>query len=450
MKVALTTVIFFLGSFAEGWWVSSTKKIKFTARDSQRCRRRPIPSFTPSIIRGRSRWVWQTAALEDDLSVDRLTAEELPLELRERINKYLAVRQREIAARSGGDDDNSDDTKDTEEQGRRVVGLQEGGRGSVGIVSTNTKATSPNAVFDFLGVDPVSKKRKEELAKSGGLGDPLSYGELRRLGFDDLVEPILNMGGYVAVSVALGLEVAPVPVQVEPNWGISLDDEGEDLGLALGDSLEEALARAAEKDRLRRVAKEAAAGGTGLAGREEATRGGPRSGTTGLPEAPARFARVKARPSAEEAEAAAKAAAEAAALRNQPLELGLGQRAWIFAVCAVLAVAWGSTSTDIIAHGGIGGIGGGGLVFPTAAFVDAVNTCREASVGLAIANVACASICVRFAVERRRSVPMWVVKCALAGPTALWELRVLEPLVDSTATAQSPIESLNNGRDSTD
>ena len=128
-------------------------------------------------------------------------------------------------------------------------------------------------MFDFLGVDPVSKKRRDELAKSGGLGDPLSYGELRRLGFDDLVDvshtatlslhdssharaitnniaryqstnnmcgsmdrsidrltnqsmrlqPIMACGGYVAVSVALDLEVAPVPVRKEPDWGLQLE-----------------------------------------------------------------------------------------------------------------------------------------------------------------------------------------------------------------------------------
>ena len=57
-----------------------------------------------------------------------------------------------------------------------------------------------------------------------------------------------------------------------------------------------------------------------------------------------------------------------------------------------------------------------------------MNACREASVGLVVANIACTGLGVTFAAERRRSVPVWAAKCALAGPAALWELRVLEPL----------------------
>ena len=35
---------------------------------------------------------------------------------------------------------------------------------------------------------------------------------------------------------------------------------------------------------------------------------------------------------------------------------------------------------------------------------------------------------VSYALERRRSVPIWLAKLILAGPAALWELRLLEPL----------------------
>jgi hypothetical protein len=182
-------------------------------------RRRRILSTTPVISASSSSSSSSSSVGDGTTSVKRLTAEAVPAQLMSRIDEYLSVREADAAAATTA--------TTTAERGGETGAAAAGG------------SAEKNAVFDFLGVDPVSKKRKDELAKLGASGDPLSYGELRRLGFDDLVAPIMALGGYVAVSVALGLEVAPVPVQVEPDWGLSLGgDEEEELGLALGDSLE--------------------------------------------------------------------------------------------------------------------------------------------------------------------------------------------------------------------
>jgi len=245
-------------------------------------------------------------------------------------------------------------------------------------------ATSP--VLDFLSIQPVSKKRRAEAA-SRGAPDILSYGELHRLGFSDLIDPILDMGGYVKVSKILGIETTPSPVKVKVE--LSLLGPEETPGVSLGSSLEERLSEAAFKK-----------------GREAGSSGDIKA-RQGMPVAPSIIANVKVKSENDDNE-------EQLTRIIQPFELSALQRTYAIFAAAIISLGWGHASADAVARDMI-----------SSAIPD---ICRDISAGIIVGNVLSAVLSIRNAIEKQRQVPLWVFKSILAGPASFFELQTLGPI----------------------
>ena len=252
-------------------------------------------------------------------------------------------------------------------------------------------------LFDFLGIEPVPKKRKEALKKDQQAlsCDPLSYAELRRLGFSDLVEPIMDLGGYVAVSNALGIEVASLPPPPPP-LELALMQKEEVKGMALGASLENMMASAD-------FTKGRESPATDLDDNLP-----PRA--RGMTLAPAKYERVRVRARGDDEVMENEEGIPA----GRHVELTLSQRLYAVVMAACFALAWGHASDEALSRGLLDVAVRGG--------------CQDASFGLAAASALSAVLSVRLALERGRSVPYWLFKSALAGPASLLELRPLPPL----------------------
>jgi hypothetical protein len=271
-----------------------------------------------------------------------------------------------------------------------------------------------NPVLEWLGVNPVSETRKEQSLEAYGprSTDPLSYGELKKYGFDDLVDPIMDLGGYVVVSNALNIEVAPLPVRKKTAMApLNLVDEA--AGLCVGLALEEKIAASL-------AARPKAAVALSNEAKQQPPQKGVETGSVAavlklydeggappvmkraLQEPPAVYERVTpAKP------------VEVKPVK-QPFELGLGQRAYVVGAAAVVALAWGHASSDAVATG---------LFTPSL-----VDTCRALSLGVAVGNCGSAILSVRLSLERGRAVPLWLFKSVLAGPMAISELSRLDPI----------------------
>lgn len=254
------------------------------------------------------------------------------------------------------------------------------------------KVEATNPVFEFVGYEPVSKKRKKKLEDSlPSLVDPLSYGELRRLGFEDLVDPIFDLGGYVAVSLQMGISVAPLPPpKPAPDMGLIREEEAP--GLALGAALDERMATASAS-RGRLASAKSRVGDFDM---------------RGMPDAPGRYSKVKSK-SAKEAEKAAK---EDATIRlAQPLEIPLAQRTYAIVVAASAALGWGHASPLAVSSGILG--------------AGVIDLSQFLSCGLIVGNALAAVLAVQAASKYGRKPQIWAFKAVLGGPLTLLELRSL-------------------------
>jgi len=220
--------------------------------------------------------------------------------------------------------------------------------------------------------------------------DPLSYFELRRCGFDELIDPIMDIGGYVRVSNELGLEVAPLPL-AKPRQNLNILPPEEASGLALGDALETKMASAAfTKGRDRRQAID-----------DKLT--GKKGSPPGLEKL-----RIKSR----------KVAAKKVKATRQPIEFGIFERTYAAVFAVTTSIGWGIASNEAIAR----------------SLLDAslVDIFQSISLGLIAGNAISSVLSAQLAVGRQRSVPIWVFKSLLAGPASLLKLRSLGTIDDPT------------------
>jgi hypothetical protein len=252
-----------------------------------------------------------------------------------------------------------------------------------------------------------------------GSPDALEYSELRAYGYQYLVEPIMNAGGYVAVSNALGIPISPMARRNRRGYEkgeqpLLLQPPQERQGfLALGGSLDERIEAAAA------AAPKAAALRTSLFDKQAAMDPEERAARRRARDAPP--APLYPRSPAQQAAAAARAAEQDAAAAAPPAErlaLSAVQRAYLLATAAATAVGYGRASAEAVAAHGL----------PQ----DAVQAAAAVSLVLLLANAGSAVLSLRLAISRGRSAPLWGLKAALTGPVCLSELRLLGPLQPSS------------------
>lgn len=235
-------------------------------------------------------------------------------------------------------------------------------------------------------------------SKHDALVDPLSYSELIRLGFDDLVEPIIKEGGYVAVSMLLGLKVSTLPQsnQDEPmaksEFQTRRSIEGE---LSLGSALE---------DKISEVSL--------------------------IRSTPARFeAGIKSFPRDDLMDFPARSEKSKLKLPEESVVFTLPERMYFIALSSSLALGSGHASSEAILRGFLN---------------PAIQETAEAiSFGFLVANVLSAVLSIRLASERRRAVSLWVFKSCCCGPLSLFELRGLSTKIDAAVDENN--DELNNG-----
>jgi len=261
-----------------------------------------------------------------------------------------------------------------------------------------------SGMLDMLGIDPgkESRKRREKLypASSPAPESPLSYAELRRLGFGDLVDPIMAAGGYLAISRELGISIERRRPPPSPAPVLAADEEIQG-GLALGGALDDKLAQASST----RGRKSDPSASSSV----EAPR------VRGMPEAPQVYTNVgkRARIAIGEEEAE-----EEEAIIQEFFLLNLAQRGYSLLGASVLAIGWGHATIEAIAAGWMS------------------QTAQEVASNLAlvvvVSNVACMAFSIRLAMDKQRSVMIWFLKCFMSGPTALAELFHSPGLGDDT------------------
>ena len=105
----------------------------------------------------------------------------------------------------------------------------------------------------FMSLNSLLPKEREESEYEKLELDPLSYEELIRFGRDDLIDPIINLGGYEAVSRKLDVPIFPkrikasvLQARAERAELFKAKPEPEGM-LALGDSFEDKLAESVAK-----------------------------------------------------------------------------------------------------------------------------------------------------------------------------------------------------------
>ena len=269
-------------------------------------------------------------------------------------------------------------------------------------------------MFDWFGYDPKKDVKKQGDTRNvfeEQAPDPLSYGELRRLGYyDALAAPIVELGGYVAVSKAVGVPIAKLTARKKAKFGsLMIDDEP--LGLTLGSALDDELSKAAEKPAAGEAAAGAGAGSGDGARSNAAAMGATASATTtsvrlGMPEAP------KVIPNAAPRGPDGEFIQPAPVMAPETFEFGALQRIYLVAFAASSAFAWGHATDQAIAYG-----------VPE----DLRFYTRVLSALLVVANVASTVGCSKLATDRERGVVLWGFKGLLGGPAALLELNGMGP-----------------------
>mmetsp|Transcript_18275 Transcript_18275/g.57475 ORF Transcript_18275/g.57475 Transcript_18275/m.57475 type:complete len:433 (-) Transcript_18275:1326-2624(-) len=153
-------------------------------------------------VRGRAMWSW--SRLEEDEGGQSLVGSgSVSSELRAKIEEYLSVRSSRLA-------------KERTMREKRVAERE--------AATSNAVWRAGNALFSLESLLP-------EVPEDDGENEALAYTELERFGYSGLVEEIMDAGGHVAVSRALGIRVrgraepvvpeAPEP-RLEPSRGLAL------------------------------------------------------------------------------------------------------------------------------------------------------------------------------------------------------------------------------------
>ncbi|KAG5182434.1 hypothetical protein JKP88DRAFT_348878 [Tribonema minus] len=252
----------------------------------------------------------------------------------------------------------------------------------------------------------------EEPVEWDGAPDPLEYSELRAYGYQYLVEPIMNAGGYIAVSNRLGVHVTPKSRRRRAAFApgeepkLLRPSDAKEGFLALGSALDERMEaaaaaapqRAAERS-ARLFEKQALMDADERAARRDAAEAAPVY-RRAAPEV------VAARAAAD----AAADAADAAALPRERIGLSALQRAYVLATAVSAAVGFGRGTPAAVDVG-----------LPEAA----VQAAAAVGFALLLANAGSAVLSARMASRGGRGVVHWALKGALAGPVSVAELRGL-------------------------
>ena len=289
----------------------------------------------------------------------RLYAEGVPAALEGDIRAYLAERERVIA---------SGEVVDPAAAAREAA-------------TSNPVWRAGNAMLSLESLLPKESEDDES-------GDALSYTELQKFGYGSLIEPIMDCGGYVAVSRSLGVAYS-LPKKPKEQSDDYVRD-GPQRAVSLGGSKEDKLAAIAALNatqiKLDRAAKEARRAERGAA---------PSAGALRLEQA---MREKAARPAAPPKPVEKKVWPAVLA----PASLGLAGRAYAVLVLALLAVPGAPATAQLFAQLGVG---------------DVDLTALEAAGAACLAgNVAAAAL----AVSRKPPRPAFAAaRCLFAGPLAL-------------------------------
>ncbi|CAM9401372.1 unnamed protein product [Choristocarpus tenellus] len=276
-------------------------------------------------------------------------------------------------------------------------------------------AVPRSPVLEYLSIDPktVMFTEDEEPEEWEGEQDVLAYSELSRYGYDYLVDPMMSQGGYIEASRRMGIplkerflkdkeyyERIRPPVQVQ-------DEPPKDGFLTLGSALEQRIESVAAVDREQRNSKlfekqammdksSEAVKVFGVKKKTSSAASGPSE--VDLKTTPVRGSATLVEPN----------------VPPQPLTLSLLQRSYVVSFAACSAVGFGQGTNKAIE---LGLLPDGVVAIATAASLVLLGVNAASAVGSGyIAN------------NLGRSVPLWVLKSALAGVTSVLELKRLGPL----------------------
>lgn len=235
---------------------------------------------------------------------------------------------------------------------------------------------------------------------------PLAYVDLKRYGFEDLIEPIIERGGPVVVGEELlGLNWKPEkevwdqslrPTR-EETW--ALDMRG---SLMLGGALEDKLAAAESLD-LERLKQEARL-------KEEL-----RSQQSIAPESAGEGEDYRSN-----SRALTKKFKLEKTAKGDRFSLTVPQRAYFLLVSALFAFAYGKSSKDLASQG-------------------IVENCRVIFPVVALANLGSSAVCAVEASRREKNAVMWAAKGLLGGPLVLSQMRKASYSVDQISTSHQNI-----------
>ncbi|CAM9631249.1 unnamed protein product [Phaeothamnion confervicola] len=315
-------------------------------------------------------------------------------------------------------------------------------KSSEGSASGNT-----NPLLSFFSVDPSASRKPDPFAEDAnteeelewvGEPDALSYSELTRYGYRYLIEPMMDQGGYVAVSERMGVSLNARRATRPPGYRrgdvpVLPREQLREGFLALGSALNERIDAAADLDAsaIKRKLSEDIFSRQASIGIPAAAKGGirtpvaARSSSSALDAAAPVFRTAKG--GGRDAETTAQLADEER--RREPLTLSAVQRAYLVAFVGAAALGFGRATPEAVAAGLLpagGGDSGGFLPLPPGLSLQ--EAAQYAATFLAAANAASVALSAVLAGKQGRSVPLWSFKAALAGLATVVELRGLGPL----------------------
>ncbi|CAN0554276.1 unnamed protein product, partial [Ectocarpus sp. 12 AP-2014] len=295
-------------------------------------------------------------------------------------------------------------------------------------------------LLNFLSVNPTQMALENEPDRDEWDGEVnvLSYSELTRYGYGYLIEPMMKIGGYVAASERMGIDLNARTLKdneyyerINPTVGLDIQKKADKDGfLTLGSAKEERLnsvANVSREDRRKSLFEKQAMMDKKTKAEKAATKKS-RVLNTSRKKVPVNLGGRSQKEVDEEifrkpgltaeqrdiSEWVPEVRAEDA-LPAQPLLLNFAQRANAVAVCGCLSLAFGKGTLDALETG----------LLPR----DVAEAAVPASLFLLGLNVASAVAGASIAKNKGRSVPLWVFKGALAGLTSVLELKGLPELV---------------------
>ncbi|CAM9325539.1 unnamed protein product [Ectocarpus fasciculatus] len=303
-------------------------------------------------------------------------------------------------------------------------------------------------LLNFLSVNPTQMALENEPDRDEWDGEVnvLSYSELTRYGYGYLIEPMMKIGGYVAASERMGIDLNARTLKdneyyerINPTVGLDIQKKADKDGfLTLGSAKEERLnsvANVSREDRRKSLFEKQAMMDKKAKAEKAATKKS-RVLNTSKPKVPVNLGGRSQKEVDEEifrkpgltaeqrdiSEWVPEVRAEDA-LPAQPLLLNFAQRANAVAVCGCLSLAFGKGTLDALETG----------LLPR----DVAEVAVPASLFLLGLNVASAVAGASIAKSKGRSVPLWVFKGALAGLTSVLELKGLPELVPLSSSGAS-------------